>query len=51
MSIHSSVNFGNYVIYDREPEWMRSERYDYCELFYETKERKGLLTRLLSLFR
>jgi len=28
------ANYGNYVAYDNEPEWMRTERYDYCEDFF-----------------
>lgn len=29
MSIHNAVN--SFYLFDQEPSWMRSERYDYCE--------------------
>ena len=51
MSIHNSIDYGNYVVYDREPEWMRSERYEYCEPFSLKSENKGLIARLVSLFK
>ena len=31
MSIMGTVNYGNYKLYDETPEWMRLERYEYCE--------------------
>ena len=29
MSIHNAVN--SFYMFDQEPSWMKSERYDYCE--------------------
>ncbi len=49
MSIHSSVMIANGVEYEWTPEWMKSERYDYCEPF-EKKENAGFLKKILSLF-
>jgi len=48
MSIHSSVNMVNCMFLDQEPEWMKSERYEYCEPM--EKEHAGLLKKLVSLF-
>ena len=51
MSIHSSLNFDNIVMYDAQPEWMRSERYDYCEPFDVIVEKKSLFEKLIAFFK
>jgi hypothetical protein len=35
MSIYGVENYGNYKLVDELPEWMKAERYDYCEPFFE----------------
>lgn len=50
MSIHSSISFGNYMMDDYRPEWIKAERYDYCEPYYN-KESKTLLARIIEFFR
>lgn len=51
MSIHSSFNMGDLINFDSEPEWMRAERYDYCEQQVEITENKNWFSRIISLFR
>ncbi|MBQ9155167.1 MAG: hypothetical protein IJ137_00120 [Eubacterium sp.] len=51
MSIRNAMNFTAYVNYDERPDWMKCERYDYCEQFDELKERTGWFEKVVSLFR
>lgn len=48
MSIHSSVNMVNCMSFEQVPDWMKSERYDYCEP--AQKQHAGLFEMLISLF-
>ncbi len=50
MSIHSSVNFGSYALDDLQPEWMRSERYEYCEHAVAEAEHKSWFEKLIAFF-
>ena len=51
MSIHNAVNFENIRLADQEPEWMRTERYDYCEPYSESAVTlKGLVKKLVACF-
>ena len=54
MSIMGIVYYDKFTHDHRLPEWARSERYDYCDGFYEENRRGGLLhsvaAALLSVF-
>ncbi|MCR5467995.1 MAG: hypothetical protein K6F37_03460 [Lachnospiraceae bacterium] len=36
------ADFGNFNSYDTEPEWMKNERYEYCEGFLSSSEKTPL---------
>lgn len=57
MSIIGTENYGNYVMYESQPEWIRKERYEFCEeykeatgILHETKAGRMLLMVLQILF-
>lgn len=49
MSIHTSVNFDNYYMNNQQPEWMRSERLDYCEPM-KRNEPKTFIEKIVAFF-
>jgi hypothetical protein len=55
MSIYGVENYGNYKLVNDLPQWMKAERYDYCESFYEktstskAKKHRVLLRKFFSI--
>ena len=51
MTILGTVYYDKLIDSHRMPGWARSERYEYCDGFYEdyTKEKKGILEKLADL--
>lgn len=41
MSIIGTENYGNYVLTQDMPQWIKHERYEYCEPFFDTISAKG----------
>ena len=51
MSIFGTVYYDRCADTRTCPEWMKSERYEYCDGFYEeaTREKKGLFDAIVKL--
>lgn len=41
MSIRDNLHYEMYKVNDVTPEWVRNERYEYCEDFYGSLNKKG----------
>ncbi|MBQ9064972.1 MAG: hypothetical protein IJ123_05965 [Blautia sp.] len=41
MSIRENIHYEMYLAGDVTPEWIKGERYEYCEDFYGSIARKG----------
>lgn len=41
MSIIGTENYGHYVLTQDMPQWVKHERYEYCEPFFDTVSGKS----------
>ncbi len=48
MSIIGTENYGNYVFTQDMPEWVKQERYEYCEPFFDNLSAKNGKKRMNS---
>jgi hypothetical protein len=49
MSIYGVENYGNYKLVNDLPQWMKAERYDYCESFFENRSASKVKKHRVSL--
>jgi TPP-dependent trihydroxycyclohexane-1,2-dione (THcHDO) dehydratase len=49
MSIYGVENYGNYKLVNDLPQWMKAERYDYCESFFENRSASRVKKHRVSL--